>query len=159
MYFGRTFTVEAEADYWQVVVCEHCDLEWAFRVRCGGVGTGKSPYFLDHDGAKERAQKQALRALEEDRRAVRSGLARNVGCPGCGRYQGEMVESLRRHYASSWDAVGLVGLLVGAMLLVRGIGDGQILAGGAGAAFVLAGAASMAWRRRLQRLYDPNATP
>jgi hypothetical protein len=163
VYFGRKFTVWIEDSVWQPVECEHCHIEWAFRVRVAGVGTGDSPYMLDDKGAKERAAKRARVGLEEDLRVASEGLTRNVACPGCGRYQSDMVKSLRAHYASSWGVLGAVSILLGCLLMLRCLtGDGAIgeaivwLA--CGAVLLAGGVASLAWRRRLQGRFDPNAT-
>jgi hypothetical protein len=161
VYVGRKITVRLEGSAWQPVACEHCLLEWAFRVRVAGVGTGESPYMLDDEGAKERAAKRARVGLEEDMRLAAEGLTRNVACPGCGLYQSEMVKSLRAHHAPSWSALGAASITLGCLLVLRGLtGDGD---GGAavvwlvcGALPIVGGVAALAWRKRLQRRFDPN---
>ncbi len=163
VYVGRRFMVMVEGSFWQPIDCEHCQLEWAFRVRIGGLGVGKSPYMLDDRGAKDRAAKRARDALEEDQRLAAEGIKRNVACPGCGQYQGEMVRSLRAGHAPSWGAWGWATIVLGSLLVIRGLtGDAAI--GGEGTVWLACGAipiaggvASLTWRRRLQRRFDPNA--
>jgi len=163
VYVGRKFKVTVEGSVWQPVECEHCHIEWAFRVRVGGIGTGESPYMLDHDGAKKRAEERARRGLEEDVRLASEGVKRNVACPGCGLYQSDMVESLRKTHAGSWGALGLACSLVGFLLILRGLtADGGVGGEGSlwlacGAVPVAGGVASLLWRKRLQRRFDPNA--
>ncbi len=129
VYFGKKFNVWAEGFIWQPIACEHCHLEWAFRVRIGGLGKGHSPYMLDNEGAKQRAAKQARLSLEEDRQLASEGVKRNVACPGCGHYQSEMVESLRTNHASSWAAIGVASILFGCLLVLRGLTVNGLIAG------------------------------
>jgi hypothetical protein len=165
VYAARKFKIVVEDSVWQPVECEHCRLEWAFRVRIGGMGKGESPYMLDNEGAKERAAKRARLALEEDRQLASEGVTRNVRCPGCGRYQSEMVRSLRASHGSSWGVLGMLGLLLGGMLVLRGLtGEGNFGSDGVvwiacGVVPIAAGVGALAWRRRLRQHYDPNAKP
>lgn len=164
VYIGRKFKIVLESSVWQPLECEHCHLQWAYRVRVGGIGTGESPYLLDDEGARERAAKQARLALEEDRRISSEGVKRNIACPGCGRYQSDMVERLRARHAAPWGALGVVSLLFGGMVLLRALtvhgtsGAENLVWLACGAMLIAAGVFALAWRRRLQRLFDPNAT-
>lgn len=163
VYFSRRHTVMLEGSVWQPVACEHCELEWAFEVRCGGIGDGVSPYFLDDEGASKRASQRAEANLAHDVRLAREGVTRNVACPGCHRYQKEMVESLRRTHGSSWATAGFACMIFGTLLALRAVTD----AGSAGssalawalpsALFFVAGAALLIRRRQLRRAFDPNA--
>ncbi|MDB5212625.1 MAG: hypothetical protein JWO86_552 [Myxococcaceae bacterium] len=160
---SRRHTVLVEGFFWQVVECEHCELEWAFQVRCGGIGQGRSPFLLDEKGARERAKDRAHRALKQDRQLALEGVTRNVACPGCNRYQSEMVESLRRTHGSSWAAAGVVCMLVASVLGLRGLTENEPLARSGfawtvpAAIFVLVGAGLLARRSQLRRRFDPNA--
>ncbi len=158
VYTARHFTAVIEGSIWQPVVCEHCGVEWAFRVRLTGIGKGESPYMLDDEGANRRASERARASLEEDRRTLSAGVARDVACPSCGKYQREMVGRLRAAHASGWGALGAASIVVGTMIALRG------LTGEAAAAWIASGAitiglgiASFVRRRHLQRRFDPNA--
>ena len=163
VYFGRRHKVIVEDFVWQVVECEHCDLEWAFQVRCGGIGEGVSPYFLDERGARERARESARHSLEQDRQLAREGVARNVACPGCNRYQSEMVESLRRTHESSLAAVALVCMLFGSLLALRAMTESEPLATSnlgwtaPSALLFVAGTWLLVRRSQLRLRFDPNA--
>ncbi len=163
VYVANSHKVTLEDSAWQVVECEHCNLEWAFRIRLGGIGVGESPYFLDEKGAQGRAAERAHRALELDRQLAREGVMRNVACPGCSRFQNEMVESLRRTHGSSLAASGAACMVLGTLLALRALTESELLARSSlgwtvpSAVFLVAGALLLARRSQLRRRFDPNA--
>ena len=164
VYVARQFSACIEDSTWQPTECERCRIEWAFRVRLSGRGQGESPYGLDDTGAEKRAQARALAALQDDRRFVaEGGVLRNIPCPGCGWYQSAMVARMRAAHGGSWGAVGAACIAIGALLVLRGLTDGERFAAGStwlvcGLLPVAGGIASLGWRKQLQRRYDPNAS-
>lgn len=162
IYVGRQFRAIIEDCLWQPTECERCRVEWAFLVRISGRGGGESPYGLDDAGAEARAKARALASLQDDRRFVAErGVLRNIPCPGCGWYQGAMVTRMRAAQGSSWGAVGAACIAIGALLVLRGLTDGERVAAGStwiirGLLPIACGIASLVWRKQVQRRYDPN---
>lgn len=164
VYVARQFNAVLEDSVWQPTECERCKVEWAFRVRLSGRGRGESPYGLDDAGAEKRAKERALAALQDDRRFVaEGGVLRNIPCPGCGWYQSAMVDRMRAAHGGSWGAGGAACIAIGALLVLRGLTDGERLSAGSawligGLLPIAGGIASLVWRRQLQRRYNPNAS-
>jgi hypothetical protein len=81
--YAVNYTAEAGGTVWKVVVCEHCGQMFAYQMERLGTGEGQSLFFLNNQGAQERARKAAhqnlLQKLETEFDAV--------PCPGCDKYQ------------------------------------------------------------------------
>lgn len=92
---GTFYTVTRFGSTYKVVECEQCTQRYAYQVRAAAEGYGTSPLYLDNQGAKDRAERQASFALEcALRRAVEV-----VPCPECGWIQKDMQPLARhRHY-------------------------------------------------------------
>src|SRR5690242_9150309 len=64
MYVGRRYTATVVGSVWKTICCEFCGLEWAYQLTRRAQGTGRSPYFLDNDGARQRASEEANNTLQ-----------------------------------------------------------------------------------------------
>ena len=109
MYFGNKYTNMIEIVRFIPRECNKCMRGWTAIVHAKGTGVGNSPYFLDNEGAKHRALKEAVRVAEIEAK----DLASVVKCSSCRE--------------RDWAAVGKVG----ARSLVAGGGNIVVTFGGA----------------------------
>src|SRR4051812_41761719 len=93
LYVGQTFTARLQGSVIKGVHCENCGCDYLYQLERTGVGKGSSPYYLDNDGAKRRAQAGAQRALLKALQGCDT-----APCPECGWYQAEMVKKMRGAY-------------------------------------------------------------
>jgi hypothetical protein len=125
-YFGHVWTAEAHADGKRAVKCVSCGCRFGYRVEITGTGVARSPYFMDEDGAQERAQERA----EEQLARIYDTYVVPMPCPGCGDYQPEMIDAMkrrkypfpfrvRRWMAVVYAIIGVIALatLVGTMVV------------------------------------------
>jgi hypothetical protein len=73
-----------------------------------------------------------------------------------------MVTRMRKAHGASWGAAGAAGIVVGTLLVLRGLTDGERLSSSwtwiVGGIFpLLGGITSLVRRKYLQRAFDPNA--
>jgi hypothetical protein len=167
IYVGNRYEAAFRGYRWKSIRCRHCQLEWAYKMVCTADGEGRSPYFLDNDGAKQRAQQDALKNLDW----VLDNGTWDVPCPQCGFYQPEMIDRLRKkryegHYkwGASLLAVGGTGALVVGLWLLSQVQSTEpiepivVIAAALGmAALVIPAVAVLGLRRRGLRRHDPNA--
>jgi hypothetical protein len=107
MYVGRKFTATAKAVGERDFVCASCGFKARARVVGVGQGAGNSPYFLDEQGAKDRAHRSAGHEAEKN-------IDETLGlcpCPECGHRSGAGAFQLRA-----------AGVIVGTALFLWGIG-------------------------------------
>ena len=160
------YTATVDGRVAKLVSCENCQIEYVYTLEREAVGGGTSLYYLDEDGAQERAGSNAAEALREY-------LANDfdpVPCPACGHYQRFMFPKLYST-KSGWSVAATVLLLaiggVAAISALMGtIGyldrpkDGDLLR--LGIAWVvmivcgLIGAALASAERARVRHFDPN---
>jgi hypothetical protein len=111
MYVGRKYTATVTGSVWRAVTCEHCRLQWAYKLTRKAEGTGRSAYFLDNSGASRRADDEAetelKRKLENDVDAI--------PCPRCQRYQQAMFGQARYEEYGHWYGIALV-VAIGALI-------------------------------------------
>lgn len=91
-YFGNVWTAEAHAQAERAVTCESCGCRFGYRVEITATGEARSPYFLDEEGAQQRAQERA----DEQLTRVFDSYVVPMPCPGCGDYQQEMIDAMKR---------------------------------------------------------------
>lgn len=109
MYVGRKYTATAEGAVWRPITCEHCRLQWAYKLVRKAEGTGSSPYFLDNDGASQRAhaeaQEELQKKLENDVEAI--------ACPQCHKYQDAMIGEAKFDSVGHWYGIAMFVALAG----------------------------------------------
>lgn len=113
----RNDTVEAvESAKFKGVTCRQCGQQYAYFVRCAGVGQAAGYLGIENDGAPAAAQ---TRAREDLQRALDNWTA-PAPCPRCGLLQPEMIADARRRILRRLALPGLAILLVavGALLVV-----------------------------------------
>jgi hypothetical protein len=102
------------------VVCESCGTEYVYAAERRGGGTSVSFLFLDNEGARERSQRNAVKALEKHL----DEAVDPVPCPNCSHYQAAMVAELKKKHVV-WlglpvflACVGFVATLVWLLIVV-----------------------------------------
>ena len=105
---GANHTATATGSVIKKVRCEHCSVEYVYRMERKVTGRGYSPIFLDNDGASDRAQDSARQKLGEE---IDKGTD-IVPCPSCGWLQNNMVRKLKKQWI-------LITLLVWPVTLQR----------------------------------------
>jgi hypothetical protein len=93
VYVGLKYLQTLQGTTWKPVCCGHCGAQWAYKVARTAQGTGRSPYYLNNDGAQMRARYEAQENLR-DELTMAVGI---VACPRCGYYQAAMVQLLRSY--------------------------------------------------------------
>jgi hypothetical protein len=89
---GRRFNATASGEVLKKVQCERCGNGYVYQMRRSLAGSGFSLFFLDDDGARDRAKRRADAKL--NKALVRS--QNPVRCPTCGHLQRDMVRALAR---------------------------------------------------------------
>ncbi len=109
MYVGRKHTTTSTAEKILTFRCPGCAKTARAAVVGIGQGQGNSAYFLDEDGAKERASSRAVSAADENA-ALTLSLAR---CPSCGRRNEKAITSLKVSAVAGGiaAAVFIIGLM------------------------------------------------
>lgn len=79
MYVGKSHTATITSRGVRTFVCPSCSHEALAVVVGVGQGAGQSPFFLDEEGAKDRASREGAKNAEENA-ALTLALAR---CPKC----------------------------------------------------------------------------
>lgn len=87
----------------KVVECKGCGGSFVYRMERRANGYASNLLWLDGDGARERATKEAEKQLEK---ALNKGCDL-VPCPGCGCYQPDMVQR-KRTRIMWWSLAGVV---------------------------------------------------
>lgn len=117
-YFGSRHTATAEEKHDALFRCASCGIERHARARGTGVGTARSPYFLDEAGARGRAEEDAYSSAVE---AAELAL-QIVPCPVCGKRNPVPAKAYLR---TSWSTGILIfGSLsaLGGVLALSGVG-------------------------------------
>ncbi len=110
MYVGRQHTAPVATVDNDRFVCIHCKYECDALVTGVGEGTGRSPYFLDNAGARDRARDEAVGEARSNMHWALAGAT----CPQCGKHDG----SARWHVYWTSGVRGLAyGALVGALVV------------------------------------------
>lgn len=108
--FSKRYRKQVTGTVQKQVICEKCGNRYDYRVERAGEGEGESLYFLDNEGASDRAASRAAESLEYKlQQAVEA-----IPCPQCNWVQEIMVRELRRRAAAPWwwIALGLPALLL-----------------------------------------------
>jgi hypothetical protein len=119
IYFGRRYTCTVNGSVWKNTQCEGCQCQYVYLMSRTGTGSGRSPYYMDNEGAQRRAQDAAVKNLQ--RRLDRD--LDPVACPDCGLYQPAMVRLLRRR---RWGWVHICGWIVIAAAFVVALLTGDV---------------------------------
>lgn len=149
----------------KTVVCEKCGETFHYTLVRTGRGEGQSPYFLDNEGARGRADAEAAASL----RARLDAGVEPVPCPNCRWYQAHMVKEMRRRrlrwmFILGTAASAILMLLIWIVILFGSKAFEQPVSEaakttawqlGAGLALALSG---IGLRWRLVRRFDPNAS-
>ncbi|HEX8914476.1 MAG TPA: hypothetical protein VF796_19160 [Humisphaera sp.] len=162
LYVGNRHTAVASGRTTKTVRCEKCGETYCYRMVRRAQGEGRSPYFLDEDGAADRAARRAAKTLQKK---LERGCE-PVACPDCGHYQAHMVAQLRRRRYGWIMWVGIfvpLAALVGFAMYasdkrVEPSDDPSMLAAGLGAPLLVATALFLV-RWHLARNWDPNVDP
>jgi hypothetical protein len=152
VYVGSQHRAAVDGARWQIVTCDHCSAEFAFRVEERGYGHGRSPYFLDEHGASARATSRAKQDLA---RRLHAAIC-DRPCPHCGRFQAAMVERLR---ARQHSHLGTIGFWLLAFAAFCGLPSllGSVVCMVLSASAASSGVACYVYRRRLRARFDPNS--
>jgi hypothetical protein len=140
-------------------------MEYVYLMERTREGEGTSFLFLDNEGARQRAERQAEAQFSE---ALQSSCD-TVPCPSCGRVQEHMILRARKLYCRWMQTGGLYLFFAAAFFFVGGIWAGIANEGArsgpvwtvplfllAGVCALIAFALTFA-RRALVRRLDPNA--
>lgn len=100
---GSKVTCTLSAATLKVVECTGCGEAFVYRMERRASGYASNLLWLDGDGARERATKEAEKQLEK---ALTKGCD-FVPCPGCGWYQPDMVQR-KRARIMWWSLAGVV---------------------------------------------------
>ncbi|MFO0598506.1 MAG: hypothetical protein U0228_24585 [Myxococcaceae bacterium] len=109
MYVGKRYTATVEGSVWKAVTCENCRLQWAYKLVRKAEGTGRSPYFLDNDGAADRASAEARQELQKKL----ENDVDAVSCPQCHHYQAAMLSEAKYDRFGHWYGFGMIVAFVG----------------------------------------------
>ena len=110
IYFGKRYTATISGSVWKRVLCQQCTREFVYLLTRNGTGSGSSPYYLDNEGAQQRAQRAAVTNLQKK---LKVGMDA-VPCPDCGVYQDSMVARMRRQ---QWGWLHVVGWILAGVTL------------------------------------------
>ncbi|MBX3200029.1 MAG: hypothetical protein KF894_17975 [Labilithrix sp.] len=139
MYVGRKHTAIRSAEVERTFRCKGCGYASPVRVLGIGEGTGNSPYFLDGDGARRRADDEAASRAHADADVV---LA-IVPCPECGERDPEAARAFKvRGLLATLGllAVGCVIAVVFVAIMSRArVGMGLVFGVGTGVLSAAAG--------------------
>ncbi len=156
VYVGRRYTARVTGRAWKTVSCAFCKLDWAYEMTRTAEGTGRSPYYLDNEGARERASREAQGTLD---RRLRTGVD-VVWCPKCLRLQEHMFGKARMNEFGYWYLIA--GITAAAAFLFCGVwGDRPWIenSGSPPGVFIVAAAALVLVSTLVRaRRFDPNAT-
>ena len=152
MYVGNRYTVSVSGSRWKAVHCTHCRTDWAYKVSRQATGEGRSPYFLDNDGAQARARQSAVESLERKL----SSAADNIACPKCGYYQEDMVQRLRSSQHTGLAVLGGFAIAGAVGTLLVGLAAAPVASMAVAGLMVVGAIVSFVRRGRLQAAYDPN---
>jgi hypothetical protein len=98
-YFWRSYTSTISGSIEKRVRCVGCSRVFSYIIKRTAAGGGHSPLFLANAGAAEKARQRARTNLD---RALSEGVD-PVHCPGCGIYQPEMVQVLRKEFGKDYE--------------------------------------------------------
>lgn len=110
-YVGRRYTATVRGSRTKHVTCEGCGHRYQYQVESEGSGTGESAYFLNNEGAQQRARERAQASLDSRLERAREAVA----CPRCGLFQAYMVALLRQRRFGWLNVIGWVVLVLGAL--------------------------------------------
>ncbi|MHB8877693.1 MAG: hypothetical protein ACYC8T_28715 [Myxococcaceae bacterium] len=153
MYVGNRYTVSVSGSRWKPVHCSHCRAEWAYKVSRQATGEGRSPYFLDNDGAQQRARSSATQNLER----LLASAADDIACPKCGNYQDDMVQRLRSKQHTGLMVLGFLSFIAAVGTILVGAASALVPTLVIAGLLIAGGVAALVYRGRLQAAYDPNA--
>ena len=92
--YGTRYTMTLKNKVWKNVACECCEEIYHYQVEREASSEASSFLWLDNDGAKHRAEKEASKKLNHKLEVAIDP----VPCPSCGWYQRNMCTILRLKY-------------------------------------------------------------
>ena len=114
----KTYTCTMHGSTVKIVACENCSTEYVYLMERDGVGVGTSWYWLNDDGARDRAKSAAEDLLQ-------SALENDydpVPCPVCGHYQRSMFPKLLEQKETRAQAAGAgVSCLLLALMVIASL--------------------------------------
>jgi hypothetical protein len=114
--FWKKYTCTVSGSVYKLVECEKCQQSYVYQMKREVEGQGNSLYFLDNQGASDRASQSAADDLQKQ-------LAEDcdpVPCVACGWYQLNMVAKLRREYRRWWYWTGIGCFFLTVFLAIGG---------------------------------------
>jgi hypothetical protein len=90
--FGKEYTSYTWGDVDKFVHCEKCGTDYVYTAFRDVAATAMSLYFLENQGASDRAQEKAQKKLER----TLNQAVEPIPCPSCGHFQRQMVREARR---------------------------------------------------------------
>ena len=103
IYVGGRYTCTVRGSKVKAAQCVNCGCAYAYIQSATATGTGRSPYYLDNEGAQRRAGQNAENNLMSTLAADRP-----AACPKCGWIQPAMFRFLKGSHA---DVVGTFGAI------------------------------------------------
>ena len=91
---------------WKIVSCRNCGCEYVYQVRHTTSGTAENPFWLNRQGAINKAEARANRNLEK----YLEKKMMHYSCPECGNYQPHAVIHMRNEI---WLKGIIFGLITG----------------------------------------------
>lgn len=148
------------------VACESCGTEFVYAAKREATGCSKSVLFLDNQGAAERAENEAAKALGR----MLTEDVDLIPCAQCGIYQASMVEWIRSQpngWALAMCFFAAVGAIISCIAVLNSLvidgskvtPSGRALLGLAAVSCAVLAIAFYPLAYRLARMRDPNAEP
>ncbi len=108
------YTANAVGRRLHLRLCSKCGCEFGYEALRIGMGRGTSYYFLNNEGAENRATRRAEAAaarLAEESPEV-------VPCPRCDHIEEDMIDEWGRGSALGWFFLGSLGVILGLIVLL-----------------------------------------
>src|SRR5262249_52449186 len=112
VYFGGNYTAQVQGSITKQARCEHCGSKFVYDVWALGSGSGKSAYFLDNQGAKNRSSERA----HSDVVTKLESAAELARCPSCNKFQKNGVTLLRKTLAKTITRWIYIPLIISALI-------------------------------------------
>lgn len=91
VYVRMHYSAVVNGSTYKKVDCEQCGRVFYYQMNRRAMGEGRSAYFLDNDGAQDRAHERAEQHLHMK---LDKGCE-PVRCPDCGWFQAQMVATIK----------------------------------------------------------------
>lgn len=111
---ARVYEAKTAGSAVKRVQCENCSTTFVYSVKRMCTGGGMGIAFLDDEGAQQRAQQEAARALKK----ALDAAIEVVPCPRCGWIQADMKALARRQHLPRLKIAGLALLVLSFIYLI-----------------------------------------